>query len=73
MWSIWPPPSRSNSSRAEKRVLGEMPSCLTVDEIAAELHVSRNTVKTQVAAIYRKLRVSSRSAAVSKARTLGLL
>lgn len=50
-----------------------MPSCLTVDEIAAELHVSRNTVKTQVAAIYRKLRVSSRSAAVSKARTLGLL
>lgn len=60
-------------SRAEKRVLGEMPSCLTVDEIAAELHVSRNTVKTQVAAIYRKLRVSSRSAAVSKARTLGLL
>ncbi len=42
-------------------------------EIAAALHLSRNTVKSHCTAIYRKLEVSSRSAAVSKARTLGLL
>lgn len=60
-------------SVAERRVLGEMPSCLTMGEIAAALHLSRNTVKSHCTAIYRKLEVSSRSAAVSKARTLGLL
>ena len=41
--------------------------------MAAALHRSRNRVKSHGTAIYRKLEVSSRSAAVSKARTLGLL
>jgi LuxR family maltose regulon positive regulatory protein len=35
--------------------------------------VSRNTVKTQAIAIYRKLGVSSRTAAVGQARKAGLL
>ncbi len=35
--------------------------------------MSRNTVKTHAVSIYRKLGVSGRSAAVERARALGLL
>ena len=35
--------------------------------------MSRNTVKSQVLSIYRKLGVSSRNEAVGQARDLGLL
>jgi ATP/maltotriose-dependent transcriptional regulator MalT len=35
--------------------------------------VSANTVKTQAHAVYRKLDASSRSSAVTRARTVGLL
>jgi DNA-binding NarL/FixJ family response regulator len=45
----------------------------SVPEIAAELFVSRNTVKSQVLSIYRKLDASSRIMAVGQARELGLL
>jgi LuxR family maltose regulon positive regulatory protein len=54
-------------------VLRLLSSHLTLPEIAGELSVSRNTVKTQVGAIYRKLGVSSRSDAVDAARLLGLI
>ena len=40
---------------------------------ARELRVSRNTVKTQAISVYRKLGVSSRSAAIGQASELGLL
>lgn len=46
---------------------------LTLREIAAELHVSRNTVKTQVSAVFRKLGTHSRSGAVARARECGML
>jgi len=42
-------------------------------EMAQELSVSVNTVKSHTAAIYRKLGVSSRADAVSRASDLGLL
>jgi LuxR family maltose regulon positive regulatory protein len=58
---------------AELRVLGYLPMHLSMAEIAEKLYVSRNTVKSQAIAIYRKLAVSSRGAAVSRARELGLL
>ena len=58
---------------AELRVLRYLPTRLTFGAIADELFVSRNTVKTQAIAIYRKLGVSSRDAAVAEARRLGLL
>ena len=45
----------------------------SVPEIAAHLFVSYNTAKTHTRAIYRKLGVSSRSAAVARARFLGYL
>ena len=50
-----------------------LPSHLSFREIAARLHVSANTVKTQAHAVYRKLDVSSRSEAVAKARAIGLV
>jgi LuxR family maltose regulon positive regulatory protein len=46
---------------------------LSMSEIAEQLFVSRNTVKSQAIAIYRKLGVSSRGTAVGRARELGLL
>jgi len=58
---------------AELRVLRYLPTHLTFAAIAEELYVSRNTVKTQAIAIYRKLGVSSRDAAVAEARRLQLL
>lgn len=53
---------------AELRVLRFLPSYLTLGQIAARLHVSTNTVKTQAHAVYRKLGVSSRSGAVERAQ-----
>jgi LuxR family maltose regulon positive regulatory protein len=58
---------------AELRVLRYLPTHLTFGAIAEELYVSRNTVKTQAIAIYRKLGVTSRDAAVAEARRLHLL
>ncbi|SNY52904.1 AAA family ATPase [Paractinoplanes atraurantiacus] len=58
---------------AEQRVLLLLPTHLTLNQIAGELRLSRNTVKTQVAAVYRKLSASTRAAAVVQGRELGLL
>lgn len=60
-------------SERELAVLRHLPSVLSLPEIARELYVSPNTVKTQCNAIYRKLAVSSRASAVQAARELGLL
>jgi LuxR family transcriptional regulator, maltose regulon positive regulatory protein len=58
---------------AERRVLELLPTHAPLQEIAETLFVSRNTVKSHTLSIYRKLDVSSRSDAVTKARALGLL
>ncbi len=60
-------------SPAELRLLRYLPTHLTFREIADELFVSTNTVKTQARSIYGKLGVSSRAEAVACARTAGLL
>ena len=60
-------------SAAELRLLPLLSTHLSFPEIAAELFVSRNTVKSQVLSIYRKLSATSRSEAVGRARELGLL
>jgi len=57
----------------ETAVLRFLPTALSQREIAGELFVSANTVKTHCAAIYRKLAVSSRKSAVQAARDLDLL
>jgi LuxR family maltose regulon positive regulatory protein len=58
---------------AELRILRFLPTHLTFREIGEQTHVSANTVKTQAQAIYRKLDASCRSAAVTRARGLGLV
>jgi LuxR family transcriptional regulator, maltose regulon positive regulatory protein len=60
-------------SRGELRVLGHLPSNLSAPEIAAELFVSANTVKTHMRHIYSKLGAHNRSEAVRRARELRLL
>jgi LuxR family maltose regulon positive regulatory protein len=60
-------------SEREITVLGLLPSLLSLDEIATDLTVSVNTVKSHVRSIYVKLGVSSRRMAVYNARERGLL
>jgi LuxR family maltose regulon positive regulatory protein len=60
-------------SERELTVLGLLPSMLSLDEIAADLTVSVNTVKSHVRSIYTKLGVSSRRLAVLAAHEHGRL
>jgi len=54
----------------EGQILALMPTNLSLREIGHELYVSRNTTKTHVSQIYRKLGVTTRAAAVARARQL---
>jgi LuxR family transcriptional regulator, maltose regulon positive regulatory protein len=60
-------------SAREVAVLRFLPTMMSNGEIAAELFVSVNTVKTHLKAIYRKLDVPDRREAVRRARELELL
>lgn len=60
-------------SAREMDVLGLIADGLSNKEIAARLSVSPNTVKTHVARVLEKLEVSRRTAALARARELGLL
>jgi LuxR family transcriptional regulator, maltose regulon positive regulatory protein len=60
-------------SAREMSVLRLLGSELSIAEIGDQLYVSRNTVKTHVRGIYRKLDAGTRAAAVARARELGLL
>jgi LuxR family transcriptional regulator, maltose regulon positive regulatory protein len=57
----------------ELAVLRLLPTRLSNREIARELYVSVNTVRSHVQAIYRKLQVSTRAEAAALAREVGLL
>ena len=54
-------------------MLGYLQTRLTTREIAGELYISMNTLKSHIKSIYRKLDASSRSDAVARARLIGLL
>jgi LuxR family maltose regulon positive regulatory protein len=58
---------------AELTVLHLLPSQLSLPGIAAHLHVSVNTIKSHSSAIYRKLGVTSRAAAIRQAQHRGIL
>ena len=60
-------------SLQERRVLRLMAAGMTNTDIARELTVSVNTVKSQTQSIYRKLNVNSRDAAGEAARRLKLI
>jgi LuxR family maltose regulon positive regulatory protein len=57
---------------AELRLLPLLPTHLSFREIGERLYVSRNTVKSHVMSIYRKLGVSSRAEAIDRMELLGL-
>ena len=75
------PPPHSGAARAlseelsgaELRVVRYLPSNLKASEIAAELSVSTNTIRTHLRHIYSKLDAHGRAEAVARARELGLL
>jgi LuxR family maltose regulon positive regulatory protein len=60
-------------SQRECAILRYLPTTLSNREIAAELFVTTNTVKTHLRSIYRKLDVARRREAVERARDLRLL
>jgi len=60
-------------SPREREVLRLLDSELTGPEIARTLFVSHNTLRTHTKHIFTKLDVTSRRAAVRRARDLGLL
>jgi LuxR family maltose regulon positive regulatory protein len=57
----------------EIEVIALLPTPLTTREIGEELFLSRNTIKTYLRRVYRKLNASSRDEAVLIAQELGLL
>jgi LuxR family maltose regulon positive regulatory protein len=67
------PTGGSPLTPAELRLLPYLQTHLTIREIGERLFVSRNTVSSEVASIYRKLGVSSRNDAVERATAIGLL
>jgi LuxR family maltose regulon positive regulatory protein len=60
-------------SERELDVLRFLATSLSLRDVAGELYVSLNTVKTHTRAIYRKLDATSRKHAVERALQLGLL
>ena len=73
-----PPPSQPEPlleplSGSEARVLRYLPTNLSAPEIARELSVSPNTVKTHIKHLYAKFGTHHRAEAVDLARALGLL
>jgi ATP/maltotriose-dependent transcriptional regulator MalT len=63
---------RDPLSERERMVLVYVERKLTVAQIAAELFISPNTVKTHLRRLYSKLGVTTREEAIRKARSLGL-
>jgi LuxR family maltose regulon positive regulatory protein len=66
-------PGVSALTTAELRLLPLLTTHLSFPQIGEELFLSPNTIKSQAVSIYRKLGVSSRNPAVTRARELGLL
>jgi LuxR family transcriptional regulator, maltose regulon positive regulatory protein len=68
-----PPPPVEPLSDSEIRVLRYLPTHLSAPQIASELYVSHNTVRTHMRHLYAKLGTHRRFEAVERARALGLL
>ena len=58
---------------SEFRVLEKLTTPGSLSDIASDLFVSTNTVKSHLKLVYRKLGVSSRAEAVLRARSMGLV
>ncbi|MFF1544549.1 LuxR C-terminal-related transcriptional regulator [Streptomyces sp. NPDC058291] len=67
------PPVVEELTGRERDVLRRLALTMSTEEIAADLYLSVNTVKTHLKSAYRKLSVNRRGEAVRRARDLGLL
>jgi LuxR family transcriptional regulator, maltose regulon positive regulatory protein len=68
-----PRPPLERLSESEIRVLRYLPTHMSMRQIADELYVSHNTVRTHVRHLYAKLGTHTRADTVAQARALGLL
>jgi LuxR family maltose regulon positive regulatory protein len=57
----------------EREVLRHVSGMLNTAEVASEMYISVNTVKTHLRSIYRKLAAAHRAEAVRRARQLQLI
>ena len=71
--SSGPRPLPEPLSSSEIRVLRYLPTNLTAPEIARELSVAPNTIKTHIRHLYAKFGTRHRAETVDLARALGLL
>ena len=60
-------------SKREREVLRNVSAMLNTAEIASQMYISVNTVKSHLKSIYRKLAAAHRGEAVRRARQLGLI
>jgi LuxR family maltose regulon positive regulatory protein len=60
-------------TRREQEVLRHLSGMLSTAEVASEMYISANTVKTHLKSIYRKLAATHRGEAVRRARQLNLI
>jgi LuxR family maltose regulon positive regulatory protein len=65
-----PPAVGDSLTPREQQILRRLHGTQTLNEIAADLYVSRNTVKTITSSLYRKLGAHSRAEAINIARHL---
>jgi LuxR family maltose regulon positive regulatory protein len=68
-----PQPPLEALSDSEVRVLRYLPTNLSVPQIANELYVSSNTVRTHMRHVYIKFDTHNRADTVARARALGML
>ena len=60
-------------TKREREVLRNVSAMLNTTEIASQMYISVNTVKSHLKSIYRKLAAAHRGEAVRRARQLGLI
>lgn len=60
-------------TKRELEILRQLSTGRTLTVIAAELHISQNTMKTHLKNLYKKLEVDGRHSAIEKAKALFLL
>ena len=60
-------------TKREREILTHLATGRTLTVIAADLHISQNTMKTHLKNLYKKLGADGRTAAVEKAKTLFLI
>ena len=68
-----PPTAIEQLTEREREVLRHVSGMLSTAEVASELYISTNTVKTHLKSIYRKLAATHRGEAVRRARQLNLI